>query len=241
MAETRNSNSNAPDVLAYNTSGLPLSMGVFFMTKDECLKRTRQLVEEKIGGEFTLKLDLWKDVKNSEYNVETKQNTVPYRASIQVWIPKQNSSIFAPRDNNGNIFFETTGVVDFAPEFKKFVNTYGELDDEGNAIGAVGKRSNKNYIVVMLELAKIFGLYADQDCSSYNQEFPQAKCNSDIDLGITAIYEGENPMTVLRGGPRDKRTRNITGFLIMKSWKNINNGINDVYRPSFKPRKRKNY
>lgn len=237
MADTRSNqnNVNVMDVLAYNTSGLPLSMGVFFMTKEDCIKRTKQLAEENLGGEFTVRLEVWKDNEESEYDPERKQNTAPMKASLQIWIPKNNSSVINSENPDDNAFIANSGVTEYSQEFKKFANQYGIADEKGNVISMLGKRGDK--IVLCLDIGKVLSLFVDQECRAYNQAYPANKCNRNIDVRAIAVYEGENPIDVILGGRRDKRSRNISGFVIAKTWRGFNRNNNDQYRPSFRPKK----
>lgn len=238
MADQRNNNQNTPDVLAYNTSGLPLTLAAFFMPKDECIKRIENLVSQSLGGDFKVKIDVFKNSDDSAYDVDTKSSYSPYEVSIQLWLPKSNPAIVTNVGNSDNVFLEKGSVAEFSQEFKKLVNSYGLPDEKGNVFNAIGKNKQKDKFVVCLDPSKLFSLFMDIECKAYNQEYPQNKCSRHIDLSVKAVYEGENPTDVIHNKRRSRST-NLTGFLVQKSWKSFNNGENDRYRPSFKARKRR--
>lgn len=238
MADQKNNNQNAPDVLSYNTSGLPLSLAAFFMTKDECIKRMESLASQAMGGDFKAKIEVFRNNDATEYDPDVKSNYTPNEVSFQIWVPKSNPSITVNSNNADNPFMSgSSAPLEYTQEFKKFVNSYGLADEKGNVYNMIGK-SKKDKLVVCLDPVKLFSLFVDLDCRGYNQEFPANKCNRNIEISAKAIYEGENPIDVIHG-KRRSRSNNLTGFIIQKFWKSFNNGENDKYRPSFKARKRR--
>lgn len=238
MADQRNNNNQtAPDVLSYNTSGLPLTFASFFMTKDECIKRIEALASQSMGGDFKARIEVFRNNEATEYDPDTKSNYTPNEVSFQIWVPKSNPAIVTNADNNDNPFVANGAVAEYTPEFKKFVNSYGIADEKGNVYTMIGKKKDK--LVICLDPGKLFALFMDIECRAYNQEFPANKCSRQVEIGVKTIYEGDNPIEIIRGKRRTPRNINITGFVIMKYWKSFNNGENDKFRPSFKARKRR--
>ena len=238
MADQRN-NQNAPDVLAYNTSGLPLTFAAFFMTKDECIKRMENLASQAMGGDFKAKIEVFKNKDGSEYDPDSKSSFNPNETSFQIWVPSTNPSIATPIGSDDNPFAAASAIYEYTPEFKKFVNSYGLADEKGNVYNMIGKKG-KDKLVVCLDPVKLFSLFMDTECKQYNQEYPQNKCSRRVDVLATSVYEGENPIDIIHG-KRRVRSTNLTGFIIQKCWKSYNNGENEKYRPSYKARRRRDY
>lgn len=227
----------APDVLAYNTRGIPLSMGIFVISKEETIKAIDSLASGYIGGEYQVKIDTWIDKNSTEYDDDAKTNRNPIQMAFQVWIPKKNQSIYdSEKGNNTNVFL-SEGIATYSVDFKKFVNSYGIQGEKGNAMESIGKKNGK--IIVCLDPSKIFGLFFDMTSKAYNEENPNNKNNRQCEVRAAALYEGDNPIEVALGRTkRARRSSTLTGFLIRKTYKAYGGG-DDKYRPSFNTRKKK--
>lgn len=213
------------DVLAYNTIGAPLLMGVTYVSKESVVKAITAITRQYMQGEFRVVIDSWFDGPNYDYDELNKSNRKTIRNAFQVWIPESNSSISAGKDE-GNVFFD--GVTTFNENFKKFVNTFGMQGEKG-ALSMLGIKNK--HIIVLLEPTRLFPFMFDEKRVKYNEDNPETKCNREVVVSTKALYDNEDPMPVIFGTAEHRKKQNLTGWIVMKYFAGINNDKLDTYRP----------
>ena len=239
---------HAPDVLAYNNCGVPLFSGIFTMSRKEVEDQIKTIVMTQLNLDPKRDGDVAKVVilsfKNdrTKYDEETKSNVPDITTQFQVRLPENHFSV-SKKDSNaeGNVFL--SGRTEYTEQFKNFVNMYGIQTDKGNAIDGVSK--HKKQIIVLINPERLFATIFDTKNKRYNEENEGAKCTKPIKVRIKNLYDNEDPLNALCGAQRRIRTNssgdaNITGFVIIKSYADVNSDTPTKYRAPYKPR-RKHY
>lgn len=232
-----------PDVLAYNNCGTPLYSGIFVID--------RKVIENQIAGivqsymkdlnakDIQVVITAFRDDR-TRYDEESKSNVSDFRTEFQVRLPERNAAVSkADSAAAGNVFL--SGRTEYTEQFKNFVNAYGIQGEKGNAIEGVNK--HKRQVIVLVNPEKLFGTLFDTKNIRYNEENAQ-KCTRLIEVRIKNLYDHEDPLSVIgrnaqrRIGSNSQGDANLTGFVVIKSYADVNSDTPYRYRAAYNARKK---
>ena len=203
-----------PDVLAYNNCGAPLYSGIFVID--------RKVIENQIAGivqsymkdlnakDIQVVITAFRDDR-TRYDEESKSNVSDFRTEFQVRLPERNAAV---------------SKADSA------------------AAGAIeGVNKHKRQVIVLVNPEKLFGTLFDTKNTRYNEENAQ-KCTRLIEVRIKNLYDHEDPLSVIgRNAQRrivsnSQGDANLTGFVVIKSYADVNSDTPYRYRAAYNARKK---
>lgn len=241
--ENTNKKKAGPDVLAYNNCGAPLFSGIFVISRAEIENQIAGIVSAALPDispkAIQVVITAFKDDR-TKYDEETKSNINDFRTQFQVRLPEKDRAVSkADAAAANNVFL--SGRTEYTEELKNFVNTYGISGDKGNAIENVSR--HKKQVIILINPERLFSSLFDVKNARYNAEAPQ-KCTRPVKVRIKNLYDNEDPLNVIaNNGQRRIRTNangdaNLTGFVIVKSYADLNSDAPFRYRAAFNPRKK---
>lgn len=238
---------NAQDVLAYNNCGVPLFTGLFLVDRKVVEKQiegiVRSYMKDLSDKDVQVVITAFKDDR-TKYDEKTKSNVSGFRTEFQVRLPEKNAAV-SKTDSAavGNVFLN--GRTEYTEQFTSFVNAYGIKTEKGNVIEGINKYKHK--IIVLVDPEKIFNtLFDTRRNIHYNEDNPSQKCTRDTECRIRNLYDYENPINaIIDGVQRRVRTgshgdANLTGFVVLKTYADVNSERPFEYRAAFNAR-RKHY